>query len=161
MKLYIFDLDGTIADTDHVKLDYSNIRETRFYEGADTVLARLSGMKVLVTRGDLEIQRKKIELLDLKWLFSEIIICPTDEDKKWHFEHIFEKEKIAPHKGAEVWVIGNRPDEEIRFGKELGWKTVRLLQGKHKKIRPKDALETASYTIEDVRDLLDLDGFLD
>lgn len=106
-------------------------------------------VKVLVTKGDKNLQQQKIDCLKIKNLFDKIMFCARDEDKKKCFA-----EAIAefPHHD-EVWVIGNRLDSEIRYGKELGLKTIYLRHGKYSQQIPRDAYEVPDYEIKNFADV--------
>lgn len=47
----------------------------------------------------------------------------------------------------EFWMIGDRIDNDIAPAKALGWKTVRVLQGDHRRQKPKGPAEKADYEI--------------
>ena len=55
-----------------------------------------------------------------------------------------------------IWMIGDRIDNDIVPAKALGWITVRILQGSHKLQKPMNENETANFTIYSLMELLDI-----
>ncbi len=47
-----------------------------------------------------------------------------------------------------VWMIGDRPDTDIKCGKLAGINTIRVLRGAYAHKQPEDAYEEADYTIK-------------
>lgn len=89
------------------------------------VLKSLSGIKVLVTSGVVNLQQEKINALGLTNDFDEVIIDDVyDENrlgKKEIFEQLRSKYNVEPDK---MWIIGDNPEAEIMAGNELGMITV-------------------------------------
>lgn len=114
--------------------------------------------KVLVSKGDAFLQFQKIRRLGIEELFDAILITQTDEGKKSCFV-----QALAQFPNRETWVIGDRIDSEIKFGNELGLKTVlfRHGQGKYKRLVPKSGVEKPLYTVgsfEELRRVLGVEG---
>jgi len=144
--LVIFDLDDTLYDrTGQIPDDYTDehLEKIESFSGVKELLEIDSFSKVLVTKGDPELQLKKLELLGIKNKFDEIKITSTDEEKRKAFEGVINR---CPH--PLTWVIGNRIDSEIRYGNELGLKTIYLKHGKYKNLKAKDRFEIPDYEIE-------------
>jgi HAD superfamily hydrolase (TIGR01509 family) len=58
--------------------------------------------------------------------------------------------------GAEIWMIGDRIDNDIVPAKEIGWKTIRVLQGNHRMQQPITEFERADYTINQISEILSI-----
>ena len=144
--LIIFDLDDTLYDrTGQLSDNWTEeeFKNLEVFPGVKEILGVDGFSKVLVSKGEEEFQLRKLEQLGIKDQFDEIKICPTNEDKKTEFQNILNR---CPH--PLVWVIGNRIDSEIRYGNELGLKTVLLKHGKYKNLKAKDKYEIPDYEIE-------------
>lgn len=80
----------------------------------------------LITFGPRERQKEKIAVLELKKYFKEILI--TEEDnKKEIFQDLMNKYQLEPE---DVVVIGDKKEDEITIGKELGCETRLVKNGK-------------------------------
>lgn len=153
VKLIIFDLDDTLYDR-FGQLDetYRNLPNIKLFDDAIYVLKSVKVPKILVSFGDYAIQQKKIEVLGLRKYFDEVDICATIGEKKKLFEGIVKKFRIKDPK--EVVVVGDRIDSELRFGKMLGFVTIRLIWGKYKDLKPKDEYEVPDHTIKKLSEVL-------
>ena len=151
-KLLIFDLDDTLfLCSGVIKEDYSNLEEIKLFPGVTEFLENNDHQKFLVTKGDQEIQEKKVNLLGIKDYFEEIFYPLIDDGKKDCFQTIIHKYPFS-----QIWVIGNKITSEIKFGNELGLKTVLLRKGKYKTLKAKDDYEVPNYEIEEFTELQDL-----
>jgi uncharacterized cofD-like protein len=85
----------------------------------------------LLTTGIYERQYKKIELLNLKPYFDEIIINDQEVGLLMEdcFEAIVRKYSLSPQN---VVVVGDRLREELRIAKSMGMVTVQMLHGRFK-----------------------------
>lgn len=85
----------------------------------------------LLTTGIHERQHKKIELLNLKHCFDEIIINDQEVGLLMEdcFEAIVKKYSLNPQN---VTVVGDRLREELRIAKSMGMVTVQMLHGRFK-----------------------------
>ncbi len=155
--LLLFDLDDTLySRSEQLPDNYAekDLAEISLFPGAlhlltQKKLATKNLIKVLVTKGAPQLQRQKIKNLGIEPHFQRILICPRDEDKKQCF-----KNTLTEFPDEEGWVIGNRLDSEIRYGKELGLKTIYLRHGKYGSLQPKDAYEVPDYEVEQFEDVL-------
>lgn len=102
----------------------------------------------MVSKGAAEFQYKKLAVLKIKELFDEIFICSTSEEKQAVF-----KEIALRFPSEAIWVIGDRIDSEIRYGKDLGFKTILLKRGKYKDLKAKDNLEIADFKFENFEEI--------
>ena len=149
--IVIFDLDDTLFDTTG-QLDelYTHLPNIIPFPDTVSTLRQLNAIKILVSRGDQKIQLEKIKILGIKKYFSDIFICETAEEKKDVFERIVKKYKVNP---KDVWVVGDRINVEIRYGNMLGMNTVHFHHGKHKDLKPQDALDKPMHTITKLNEL--------
>jgi FMN phosphatase YigB (HAD superfamily) len=153
-SVLIFDLDDTLYQKHGVvNDDFSGMENIQLYMGAYDFLRKTTCKKVLVTKGNPSMQIKKLEILGIKDFFEEILICSTSEEKKGLFQQLKEK-----HPECEFWVIGDRIDSEIRFGNELGMKTVLLRKGKYAELVPKEPIEAPTYELKEFSELNSICG---
>jgi len=101
----------------------------------------------LLTTGIYERQYKKIELLNLKPYFDEIIINDQEvgllmEDS---FEAIVRKYSLSPQN---VVVVGDRVRGELRIAKSKGMVTVQMLHGRFKNETAYDSSNKPDYKIK-------------
>ena len=101
----------------------------------------------LLTTGIYERQYKKIELLNLKSYFDEIIINDQEvgllmEDS---FEAIVRKYSLSPQN---VVVVGDRVRGELRIAKSKGMVTVQMLHGRFKDETAYDSSNKPDYKIK-------------
>ena len=145
--LLIFDLDDTLYDcSDQLQEQKLPLNEIKAFLGAKEILNRQDFKKILVSAGETEFQHQKLAALGLKDCFAEIHICSTNEEKKQCFQKI-----VQDHPDPQTFVVGNRLDSEIRYGKELGLRTIYLKHGKYKDLRAKDNFEIPDYTITELK----------
>jgi FMN phosphatase YigB (HAD superfamily) len=143
--LLIFDLDDTLYSCTNSfpdGKDETRLSQLTLFAGVKELLENKNIRKIIVTKGENTWQQQKIAALNIGHLFDKILICPTNEDKKTHF-----KEIINQSNTNNIIVVGNRIDSEIRYGNELGLKTVLLHHGKYKDLKPKDESEIPSHLI--------------
>jgi len=158
MKLVIFDLDDTLFDTTGQlgnDLSMEKLDQITPLPGAIEMLEKLKAVKVLVTRTSrgVERQEKKIDVLGIRKFFDKIIMTADDDSKRGAFEIIINSANL-PLK--DIFVVGNRIDAEVRYGKELGLKTILIKRGKYENLKPKDDYEKPDYTITDLRELFEI-----
>ncbi|MBS7563705.1 HAD hydrolase-like protein [Mucilaginibacter sp. Bleaf8] len=87
-------------------------------------LQNLATDKHLVTMGFTKMQWRKVDKLNLRPDFIEIVVNDpetTEGTKKEVFQDIMQKHNYQPN---EVLVIGDDPNSEIKAGKDLGMITV-------------------------------------
>lgn len=114
-----------------IYIDISNI--TLFSDVVNTLLQlkRQGYQLILVTSGEDQIQRKKINVLGINGdYFNDILIAgrnspPTKED---HFKDILHRYSLKPE---EVICIGDKIDDELAAGKSLGITTIMFQHGRH------------------------------
>ena len=150
--LIVFDLDDTLYDKTGQVAAHSQWQDAEKIvplPGVKGFLNSFRGKKILLTKETEQgLQTKKIEALGIKKFFDKVMICHSDDEKKALLENI---KQDFPNE--EIWVVGDRIDTEIRFGKELGLKTIRLKHGKYKDLTPKNKYEVPDYEITSFREL--------
>lgn len=148
-KVLIFDLDDTLYQKSGVVADdYSGIENIRLYPGVYDFLRKTNCKKVLVSKGDPLIQYQKLSLLGIKDLFDQVLVCSTDSEKKGCFKQV-----MAHFPNSEYWIVGDRVDSEIRYGNELGLKTVLLKKGKYAGLMSKEPIEVPTYELNEFSEL--------
>jgi FMN phosphatase YigB (HAD superfamily) len=153
-KVVIFDLDDTLFDTTG-QLDptYKNIENVTLFPGVDDGLKILRQKFViyLTTAGSQEIQNKKIKVLGVRKYFDEVFVVESKEEKLVNFELI--KSRHDSLEAGDIIVVGDRLDSEIMFGNMLGFKTIRVKQGRRKDEGPKFENETPTLELASVREV--------
>lgn len=147
-KLLIFDLDDTLYPTPIRRSPASAPIDgiVPFPGVPDLIKAvRARGASIaIVTTGEFARQKRKIALLGLGELVDAVFICQKPEGKLALFKRCLARFGAHAH---ETLVVGDRIDREISFGNALGCVTVRLLQGKHRKMVPRKDGEFPTFTI--------------
>jgi|SRR3972149_2594849 len=121
---------------------------------------RANGRKVgvertaIVTAGERGQQEQKIRMFNLAELVNDVYMIPSADYrlKIDCFRNFCSKYNLTPH---EIAAVGDKIDNEIRAGNELGMVTVRILQGRHSRAQPKDKEETPTYTVKNLTELLE------
>ncbi len=153
--LLIFDLDDTLYDrTGQVPDNYTDEDINRIvpFSGVREFLTVFTGKKVLVTTETVPgLQYRKIEVLQLRPYFDQIMLCHSPQEKKNCFQ-----QAASLFSSQDVWVIGDRTDVDIKFGKECGFKTVWLRQGKYSRREPQDYWEIPDYEISSFSELSEI-----
>ena len=135
------------------------ILKSESYSGVDSLLASLrTKFRVsLVTNGLKEVQRPRLEKLNLTKYFDSIVV--SDEigvakpDQKF-FDHTFRSIDNPPPK-SEVLIIGDNPISDIQGGQDYGIRTCWVSNGRSNISSP-----NSDFTVKEVgelRSLLDLD----
>jgi len=100
----------------------------------------------LLTSGIYKRQSTKIAQLGLGDAFDEIVINDIERGVLLSecMRYVFAKYHL---RAEEVLVVGDRPQEEIRIGKDLGAATAQMLHGRFSSLEPRDAREVPDYRI--------------
>lgn len=155
--LIIFDLDDTLYERSRFLPDNftsEDLQRAALFPGAADFLSSFEGKLVLVTKETRAgLQERKIDILGIRKYFDLIMICYSDEEKGRCFREIAER-----FPDEEIWVVGNRVDSEIYYGKKLGLKTVWLKKGKYKSLKMKslkmkEGGEKPDYEINEFKEL--------
>lgn len=157
LKIWIFDLDDVLYNKSKILGDsYSNLNAIVPFPDTIQTLKDLTGVKILVTKSssNKDIQNKKIDLLNIRNLFDNIIIVKEDLGKKLAFESILLNYNVSNRK--DIVIVGDRIDSEIRYGNLLGCKTVlfNFGEGKYSHLKPKDAFEIPDLVISSLSELI-------
>lgn len=108
----------------------------------------------LVTAGDPQTQRAKVEALQIHHHFAEIhFVDPTQGQKK---QHAFSKiMRARPAERPENFLsVGNRVDSDIAEAKQLGWQTCWFKHGEYRHMLPANEYEKPDYEITELRELI-------
>lgn len=155
MKLIIFDLDDTIFDTTgQLNGSYEKLESIKIFPEMLKMLKNLKDRGIilgLVSTGNKNIQKRKIEILRIESFFKDLLFCKKPENKINLFKKIIRKHSIKNTK--HVFIIGDRIDREIMFGNMLDCITVRILHGKYKNLKPKDNYQIPTFTIKSIKEL--------
>src|SRR3989339_1535979 len=113
---------------------------------------------VLVTSGDKEIQRKKIDVLGLNnRYFDDIVITERNkgQPKKACFQEIMKRYDLQPE---EVICVGDKIDDELAASKSLGMVSIMFEHGRHYKayLKVQDKYIKPDYFIKHIKDILEL-----
>lgn len=157
----LYHLPSTYAQElleEFVHIDISDI--TVFPDVMDTMI-QLKGRGywvVLVTSGDKEIQRKKIDVLGLNnRYFDDIVITERNkgQSKKACFQEIMKRYDLQPE---EVICVGDKIDDELAASKSLGMVTLMFEHGRHYKayLKVQDKYIKPDYFIKHIKDILEL-----
>ena len=156
-----YNLPGTYAQElleEFVHIDISDI--TIFPDVMDTMiqLKARGYWVVLVTSGDKEIQRKKIDVLGLNnRYFDDIVITERNkgQSKKACFLEIMKRYDLQPE---EVICVGDKIDDELAASKSLGMVTIMFEHGRHYKayLKVQDKYIKPDYFIKHIKDILEL-----
>ncbi|MBK7891828.1 MAG: HAD hydrolase-like protein [Bdellovibrionales bacterium] len=98
----------------------------------------------LVSAGDEQTQRKKIERLAIGKFFASIhLVAPGPGHKHGAFAKIAENFRTSP--GERFVSVGNRVDTDLGEAKTLGWNTVWIRAGEHVSILPQASHEIPDF----------------
>ncbi len=156
-----YHLPGTYAQELLEEFIHINISDITVFPDVIETLKRLKAQGyrlVLVTSGDKEIQRKKIDVLGLNnRYFDDIVITErnNDQSKKACFQEIMKRYDLQPE---EVICVGEKIDDELAASKSLGMVTVMFEHGRHYKayLKKQDKYIKPDYSIKHIKDLLRL-----
>ncbi len=128
-----------------------DFEELVIYSDTKEVLEKLKGnyKLILISQGNFESQNRRIDILGIRDYFDEILLS-NHGMKKENFEKILNKSGFKPN---QILVVGDRIDNEIKIGNELGMKTCRIMKGKYKILNPKIKIEESEYNINSLRGL--------
>lgn len=108
----------------------------------------------IVSFGEPKIQHAKVKALGLDREQSVEKIYFADRNnvltKEAAFRKILKRTRL---KSSEILVVGDRPAREIRAGKELGMRTVRLLHGEFKSQKPISPEEEPDYLVKSISEV--------
>jgi len=132
----------------------------RLFPGARQLLRRIHGKGVrvfVVSYGNPATQRAKVRALGLDGEPAVDRILYADTGKVTTKEALFRR--ILRRYGGDAGsflVVGDRPTSEIRAGKRLGMRTVRIRRGEFSRLQAATPEEKADFEVQDIRQLLAL-----
>lgn len=118
------------------------------FDDALVTLNQLEGIKYLVTTGYEKLQNSKIEWLNIRHLFLEVYIDDIGAKERIHKVGYFKK--IQCLHNAEIIIIGDNLESEIKAGNVLGLTTVYF--NKHNT----DKSSISTYTIHSLSELINI-----
>ncbi len=145
-----FNKDNNFVSTVLKAYNSNEVTDIQLFPDVIPTLKKLSQEKYklfLLTTGIHERQHKKIELLNLKPYFDEIIINDQEVGLLMEdcFEAILRKYSLNPQN---VTVVGDRIREELRIAKSKGMVTVQMLHGRFKVESAYDGSKRPDYKIK-------------
>lgn len=127
------------------------------YPQATDVLSKLSKRYSL---GILANQPSGNEERLAKWGIGEyfkVIVISSEAGIKKPDQAMFSRAiELAETKPSDAVMIGDRIDNDIRPAKQLGWKTVRVMQGIAATQKPRDPMDYPDATVTRLEQLVDL-----
>ena len=130
--------------------------EMEIYPDTKEVLNKLKGeyRLVLLSQGKKPLQDRKIDYLGIRDYF-DFIYLPEVGEKEESFNEALRELSLEPN---EVLVVGDRLDNEIKMGNDLGMQTCRIMRGNYKSLEPRFQNEEPDYTINTLRGLYGILG---
>lgn len=155
IKLLIADGDNTSWDTELIRDCPSDLTRLRAFPDTVRTFSAISDVLripvALVTMGNRLVQQQKVKILGLEGLFSECVYCERGHEKGLAFNDLIRRHTCSP---GEVIVVGDRVDNEIFYGNELGCITVRMIHGKYAVQKPADLSQVPRFEITELADLI-------
>lgn len=106
----------------------------------------------LLTEGDLDFQNAKINLLEIRNLFKEIVSISKESGKNKE-EAILSLLQINQYESGSVLVVGNRLDKEIRAAARLGMPAVWIRHGEGCEMTPDTPTGSPDFIFENILEL--------
>lgn len=130
------------------------------YPDSRAVLSALKtqGYKLgLITDGNVEVQRNKVEALEVKAffdcsIFSDEYGIEKQKPSSFPYQKAMEELKVS---AIETSYVGDNPYKDFVTAKKLGMCTMRLLRGHYKDVRLQEEYE-AVYQIKNLSELADI-----
>ena len=151
LSIFLKDLPQNIFEQalDEIYGPIPNEISVELVRGVTTVLPRLKFVYKLfvITLGKKELQLEKMKKAGMDFsIFSNIIV--TEGSKKPLYQKILENESISPQ---QIVVCGDRVERDLLPGKELGFSTVLMKQGRGKILQ--GSKEYVDYEVNDFYEL--------
>ena len=111
---------------------------------------RTAGYRLfLVTTGVYARQEKKVEKLGIRQCFNEVVINDMEKGMLMEecYRQLIERYHLRP---SEVAVVGDRVQQELRIGEEMGMTTVQMCHGRFRDERPSNGTGTPHYRIKHI-----------
>ena len=147
-----YGLDAEVVDGAYRAYNSDEVGPIEPFPAVPETLAQLRSQGVLcflLTSGTHRRQSAKIKQLGLETAFDEIVINDVDRGALMSecLRYLLTKHRLRPD---EVLVVGDRPQEEIRLGNDLGMLTAQVLHGRFSSFAPRDEHERADYRVTGV-----------
>ena len=133
------------------------VRKLRLFPGSLPLLRFLAACSVknfIVSFGEPAIQRQKVAALGLDRESSITEILYADRTnvltKEGAFRQIQQQLKLP---AAQILVVGDRPAREIRAGRELSMRTVRIHRGEFRSQMPVGPEEEPDFVVKDISEV--------
>lgn len=155
LQAVIFDLDDTLLDTSELLIPIAHTPQ--FAERVSRPLPLMPGALenlkylqkkyelFLITLGKPEIQRQKIESLQISQFFREILVVKSghQSDKSDFFQTVAERYRSQDS----TLSIGNRRHTDIRLAKLRGLQTCLFDYGEHHSEQPEQPADHPDYLV--------------
>jgi putative hydrolase of the HAD superfamily len=154
VELFIADGDNFSWNTELIREAPDDLTKLQVFPDTLETLRAIRKMRIhlaLVTMGNRMVQWQKARILGLDKVFTTCIYCERPQEKGLNFAKLVRRYATAP---GNVIVGGDRPDNEIFYGNELGCVTVRMLYGKYAEVEPADSSQKPTYEIRTLGELL-------
>ncbi len=150
---------AAITEEAHTSYHSVHVEGIKVFEGVHDLLKELKKKYrlYLVTGGDPEQQKKKVQFLGIGNYFRNIYYHDTVSEaiqtKRDYFGYVIDQTDFHPE---HILVVGDRLDLEIRIGRELGMKTARLDFGKYRVLAEREDYKDkeADYVIKKITDII-------
>ena len=111
----------------------------------------------LITDGNVEVQRNKVEALEVKDFFDCLIFSneygiEKQKPNPFPYQKVMEELEVS---ARETIYVGDNPYKDFVTSKKLGMWTMRLLRGHYKDVKLQEEYE-AVYQIKNLRELADI-----
>ncbi len=158
MTCFILDLDDTLVNTTRdLGGDQGLVTKLTLVEGAEKFLEKYGQKSIVLSVGSESYQQSKITVVGIREKIDRLIIVSTFAYKAKVIKKFAE---LAPQAEFSVVVVGDRIDQEIMLGNQLGLVTVRmrLKEGKYSGYMPPSTCpeQRPDYTVENFFELMQL-----
>jgi len=148
-----------------VKTYRNHIPNLLLYPETITVLSHLKKKEYklgLITDGNVEVQKKKVEALMIEdffdcMIFSDEYGIEKQKPNPFPYQKAMEKLKVKSIKSV---YVGDNPYKDFVTANKLGMYTIRILKGSYKNVFLNEEFE-AKYQIKNIIELLDLISHID
>ncbi|MGH9650705.1 MAG: HAD family hydrolase, partial [Terriglobales bacterium] len=149
--------DDSVRETAQAAYFSTPVGRLRLFPGAQRLLRYLKRRGVrnfIVSFGDPDTQRAKVVALGLDRETAVENIFYADRDQALTKQDVFRSIlRSVESDPARVLVVGDRPASEIRAGKELGMRTVRMRHGEFAALEPESDAERADHEMKRITHL--------
>lgn len=106
----------------------------------------------LITEGSPRLQNAKIDKVEIRSFFEEILIVNRDleEEKEEKIANLLRRHNISPNSAV---IVGNRLDKEILAGNKLGIPTIWVMHGEGSEMKPSKNTGKADQVVQNVLEI--------